>query len=1337
MDDDDFRDEDGDESDDGASVFDDPFVEPTVDVSPSEQARELKEAAEIEGTKWTPPKTLHEFQLVKTLGSGGMGAVYLYWDTKLERQVAIKFVRGPDHEQALHKEARSIAQINHPNVVAIYRNDAIDGASYIISEYIAGGSLIRYLPIHPWQRVFSIACDLARGLAQAHRQNIVHGDIKPANAMLDLDSGTAKLIDFGLARLVAQMDVGLDGASSADADGSECRPQSTVRGTPGYMAPEMVRGTAATKRSDVYAFGVMLGQLYNGSLPEPDAPTAPSPRLLSSPKNVDDPVPGLAAIVARCVAQAPEERYESAVPLLEALESLTRPIVSGAPRDNPYRGLLPFEAEHRPLFFGRDADVWAVHERLRAQHMVILAGNSGVGKSSLARAGVLPHVADGGLGERRDWHTCTLVPGQRPVRALARALAKYLDIDSEVVESALRATARDDANSDASADALRDVRRRLRLRGAQPGVGGASPERGQTRGLLIFVDQMEELVTLATPSDAELVAVVLGNLVRECTPGVRVLGAARLDYVTRLVALPGLGPLVSRALRIIEPMSADALHDTIVKPAKAAGFQFESPALVNELIDSVASTAGGLPLLQFALAELWYQRDKHKMSITRAALDRIGGVTGALTKHADNVLKAYFPDKQGKDTARALLVRMVTPDRTRARVSREHLEDGDEANRLALTALIDNRLVLAKEAEEPTCELIHETLITAWPTLRAWLDDARDTHALRARLSRATDDWISGGKRSEDLWGRARVRDAQRLGGVRLERAANEFLQASRRAVLFARIRRWSMFAIPAVVALVVAVSAYTIASLEQERALASKVAAALDKGGDKLAVAAARMDAFRSSRQRTIALLSTTGQPITREVEREALENWRSIEDADDTTLSIEEATRHAFADTTATLERAYTLDPASASSRRLMAEFLDQRARFEYMLHRYDQVAELLARLALYDPPLYAAWRAPVRVTVVGDVGGQVRIDPGLNRPGVLEPAPSRVFTQTPVDVALPPGSYVFVFEGDDDHLDVRYPVVIEPHSPPVVVEVNRPQRARAEVAFDMVYIPAGTFAYGYGTRAGDEILRVFFETWPLHRRWLAEFWIARHETTYAQWIEFLQACSQQDDCDKHGFPAAVPGTDSDGRGYRIRLERASAPGLDVPWTLVIQPDADREYRALYGEEIIYDNRPEGRARVDWRQMPVTGVTPDQVRAYLAWLRHTGKLPGARLCRTDEWERGARGADDRSFPHGDKLDAQHANVDVTYERKPGAQGPDEVGSYPESNSVFGIADMAGNVWEMTEPLVEDATQGAVFQRGGSFYNGITEAMSVNRWYLKPGQKTFRVGFRVCADGT
>ena len=401
---------------------------------------------------WEPPGRFDEYTLVRLVGRGGMGRVYEAHDALLDRRVAIKFlVRDLDlaaHERLL-VEARAAARLQHPNVVAVHRIGEIEGRPFIVSELLRGESLDRLARPLSSERVREIGVALARGLAAAHRRGVLHRDIKPANAILT-DDGNPKLVDFGLAKLAADSSSPAPDApaSGRPADDPVAPPRvpepsdvehtlvpdddppaawagglrspgepgltraGAVLGTPYYMAPEVACGEPASARSDVFSLGALLFDLASGAPPNRGLPVklaahqqAPAIALMSS-----DLAPDLGAVIDRCLALAPRQRYASGQELWDALDALGGERRGPEPpAGNPYRGLLPFEAAQRALFFGRGPDVRAVVERLRTEPFVLVTGESGVGKSSLCRAGALPELEGGSSEAGPRWRSLVML----------------------------------------------------------------------------------------------------------------------------------------------------------------------------------------------------------------------------------------------------------------------------------------------------------------------------------------------------------------------------------------------------------------------------------------------------------------------------------------------------------------------------------------------------------------------------------------------------------------------------------------------------------------------------------------------------------------------------------------------------------------------------------------------------------------------------------------------------------------------------------------------------------------------------------------------------------------
>jgi len=311
-----------------------------------------------------------------------------------------------------------------------------------------------------------------------------------------------------------------------------------------------------------------------------------------------------------------------------------------------------------------------------------------------------------------------------------------------------------------------------------------------------------------------------------------------------------------------------------------------------------------------------------------------------------------------------------------------------------------------------------------------------------------------------------------------------------------------------------------------------------------------------------------------------------------------------------------------------------------------------------------------------------------------------------------ALSAGSYRLTARADG-HAEVSYPFEVRPGER-AVVHLTLPRAAAVPPGF--VYVPAGEFWFG---EADDDLRTQFLDTVPMHRRRAHAFLIARHETTYQEWIAFLDelpAAARE----QHAPGAAM----TEVRGS-VKLEPVAGT-----WRLTFQGRSQR-YSALATQPIQYAGRSV-RARQDWLRFPVGAVSMPTVERFLAWLRATGRVPGARFCTDLEWERAARGADDRIYPHGDVLRPDDANYDLTYKRIDGAYGPDEVGSHQASRSPFGIDDMVGNIMEL---VTSSQRTGEVVMRGGAYYFSTASCRSTNR---EPVPRVFRdvtVGVRVCAS--
>ncbi len=338
------------------------------------------------------PSVFDGFELLQQIGTGAMGAVYLARDIALDRRVAIKLISPRLHDPIAHqrllREARAIARLQHPNIVAIYRIGEIGGQPYLAYEYVEGCSLDQLPRPTDWLTVLKIGVGLSRGIAAAHHRGILHRDIKPANVMLS-DSGEIKVLDFGLAQLsepegpaglppsaisgrevteprlpIAAMVIdSLDEITSSLKPVPEGLPagpppaaqkpgrptlddallHGQLAGTPLYMAPELWRGVAASRASDIYALGLVLYELLLGRLPHAHLRITELPRFVAEsglpPISALLPeVPqGLKALLDRCVIRDRQLRphhVDIVRDELEALAAIYVPLGQSSPGVN-------------------------------------------------------------------------------------------------------------------------------------------------------------------------------------------------------------------------------------------------------------------------------------------------------------------------------------------------------------------------------------------------------------------------------------------------------------------------------------------------------------------------------------------------------------------------------------------------------------------------------------------------------------------------------------------------------------------------------------------------------------------------------------------------------------------------------------------------------------------------------------------------------------------------------------------------------------------------------------------------------------------------------------------
>ena len=406
----------------------------------------------------------------------------------------------------------------------------------------------------------------------------------------------------------------------------------------------------------------------------------------------------------------------------------------------PYRGLQVFEEDHADLFFGRAADIAWMVQRLTDSRFLAVLGPSGCGKSSLVRAGLVPALKQGALPASHRWTFRLMTPGARPLSTLAAQLVSLAP----------------DKPMQATVDGLRSDERTLDL-----AIPLALASRPADERVMLVVDQLEEVFTLCG-DEAERAAFLANLRYAGSIPGGRlvVLVAMRADFYHRCAEYPALWRLMGARQFLVSPLGSDALREVIEQPAWHVGLQLED-GLVETILDDVGDQPGTLPLLEYALLEVWGRR-RGQMLTLQAYVDS-GGVEGGLAQRADTIYEGLTLAQQ--QLTRRVLLRLVQPGqgtedtRRRAEFGELRTRPEDEADLQAVVKeLTDARLlVVSSPGGTQVVDVAHEALIRGWPQLRGWIEEDRELLLAQRRLTDAATDWDHHGREDGLLYRGARL----------------------------------------------------------------------------------------------------------------------------------------------------------------------------------------------------------------------------------------------------------------------------------------------------------------------------------------------------------------------------------------------------------------------------------------------------------------------------------------------------------------------------------------------------------------------------------------------------
>jgi WD40 repeat protein/serine/threonine protein kinase/DNA-binding XRE family transcriptional regulator len=734
------------------------------------RARAVRPEA-VEAPLVTPPPSMDEigredltgrairgYALSERIGIGGMGSVYRAVQPNVEREVAVKiilpaFANHPDFIRRFEAEAQLVARLEHPHIVPLYDYWREPGVAYLVMRLLRGGNIQTLLgngplPVETTDHMLEQICS---ALNAAHRIGVIHRDLKPANVLLDEDNN-AYLADFGIAKNLGNPDI--ENQTQVDA----------MLGSPQYMSPEQIRSLTVGPQTDVYCLGVMTYEMLTGSLPF----TGPTPFDLIQ-QHMNMPMPPLSArqaglpaaldaVIGRATAKDPADRYQDVLSLLSDFRMALGRIGDSHPVSitydveedpeievsNPFKGLRAFSEADADTFFGRETLIQQLLARLSEggdlSRFLAVIGPSGSGKSSVVRAGLVPALRRGGLPGSENWFIVDMLPGKHPFEELEAALLRVAVNPPESLLSQLK---------DGNRGLLRAVRRIL------PADNSVE--------LVLVIDQFEEIFTLVE-DEAER-ALLLENLataVLDERSRLRVIITLRADFTDKPLRYVDFGEMLNRRFEFVLPLNPDEIERAVAGPAQHAGLKLEK-GLVSTIIRETGNQPGALPLLQYALSELFEKREGR--TLTNKAYREIGGVSGALGRSAELIFSRL--DENGQAAARQVFLRLITlgegTEDTRRRVLREELQGLGTVNS-AYSMAIDrfgsahlltfDRDPLTRSA---TIEVAHEALLREWKRLREWLNESRTDLRLQRQLALAAQEWRTAQQDSSFLLTGARL----------------------------------------------------------------------------------------------------------------------------------------------------------------------------------------------------------------------------------------------------------------------------------------------------------------------------------------------------------------------------------------------------------------------------------------------------------------------------------------------------------------------------------------------------------------------------------------------------
>jgi formylglycine-generating enzyme required for sulfatase activity/energy-coupling factor transporter ATP-binding protein EcfA2 len=434
-------------------------------------------------------------------------------------------------------------------------------------------------------------------------------------------------------------------------------------------------------------------------------------------------------------------------------------------KGSPFPGLRAFTEEDSAIYFGRGREVDGLIQKLTENKFVAVVGASGSGKSSLVGAGLIPRLKSSAIENSQDWDILPMKPG---VFRTHQSFQYTVSHEQTNLSSAQESMIKDvESFLDNSANGLLDV--------------AESIAHNAQRETLFVVDQFEELFTLVEAEHRKRFIDIVTHAATNSESHVRVMVTLRADFYAKCIEYPGLAELLRTGSFPMSAPGPGSLYQMITRPAALAGLEFED-GLPERILDDTGGDPGALPLMAYALDELYHACEKTKR-LTHAAYDAFGGVQGAIGTRAESVFNALPAETQATlpDVFRHLVEVDERGISTRKRANLKDL-GSDDAIRLA-DALTNARLLMKSSGEnnQPVIEVAHEALLRSWPRLAGWIEMVRDDLYMLRMVRTAADDWARSGRQRTFLWPHERLNLVYdvlaRLNHPPLDEITSEFIR--------------------------------------------------------------------------------------------------------------------------------------------------------------------------------------------------------------------------------------------------------------------------------------------------------------------------------------------------------------------------------------------------------------------------------------------------------------------------------------------------------------------------------------------------------------------------------